>query len=659
VRRVQVFTGRAVCVMTLVAMCATAVFSQEQETDLADLSLESLLNMRVTSVSRRQEEMRKTAAAVFVITQEDIRRSGATDIADLLRMVPGVDVAQLTSNTWAVSVRGFNGLYATKLLVQVDGRTVYDPTFSGVFWDRQNLVLEDIDRIEVIRGPGATMWGANAVNGVISITTKRAGQTQGGLLVATGGSRRPGEGAFRFGGELGQNAFYRASARQTTRTNSPSSSGENGGDSWNMTDATFRVDWDPSGTNSFVFDGGGYRGVTSNPLASFGLGGQGGKNGGHALARWTHSLSSSSDLRLQFYYNNSQINGAGGNNVDLLDFDAQHNFHIGNRNNVMWGVGHRRIHDDVDNTLTFKVLPAHKTTTLSNAFVQDEITVIDRTLYVTVGSKFERSSFTGYDIQPSAHLLWLPDSRQSVWASASRAVRTANRIERGLHIDLRTVPMGPVNGIVTLSGRDDTRSEELMAYEAGYRYQAMKKVWFDLATFYNVYDHLSTTEQGAPFFVVEPGPPHFVVPTLFGNGMKGKTYGAEVTGNLKVNDSLTFRGSYSLLHMSLQYYRPDFASTSETAEGQSPRNQVYGGVVLTLPKSFELSGHSYFVGQLPTFQVPSYTRVDANVTWKGLEHLELSVAGQNLLGSHMEFGTGQGALNPVNRNIYGKVTWRF
>jgi iron complex outermembrane receptor protein len=477
-------------------------------------------------------------------------------------------------------------------------------------------------------------------------------------LVADAGTRRPGEGSLRFGGTLGKKAFFRVSGRQTTRTNNANSFGENGGDSWNMTDGTLRADWNPSGTNSFVFEGAGYRGVAGNPLSSYGSPGLVAETGGHVLASWNHSLSSTSDLRLQVYYNKIKIHGDGGDNVDLVDFDSQHNFRIGNRNRVVWGVGHRRIEDDVENTLTFNVYPKHKATNLSNAFVQDEITIVDQKLYFTLGSKLERSSLNGYDIQPTAQLLWVPDSRQSVWASASRAVRTANRVERGLRLDLATIPMGPIDGIVSFRGSEEARSEAVMAYQTGYRYQA-KKVSFDLATFYNVYDHLTTTEQAAPFFEAEPPPPHIVLPTFYGNGMRGETYGAELSGNYKVHSSLMFRGSYSLLRMALHAYSPGGAPVSETAEGKSPRNQVYAGAFLTLPKSLELSSHTYFVGGLPTFQLPSYTRVDVNIAWKGLENTEMSLAGQNLLGSHTEYGSGEGALNPVKRSFYGKVAWRF
>ena len=254
----------ALWTLLIIAAFAPAASAQQSDNDLTSVSLENLMNMQVSSVSRHEEQMRNTAAAVYVITQEDIRRSGATELADLLRSVPGMDVAQINSGTWAVSARGFTAQYAKKLVMLVDGRSVYDPTFSGMYWQLQNLVLEDIDRIEVIRGPGATMWGANAVNGVISITTKRAAQTQGGLIVADAGSSRPAEGSLRFGGAIGKNAFYRVFGRQTTRTSTPESEA-NGGDSWNLTDGGLRLDWTRSSKDSFTFETGAYRGISGNP----------------------------------------------------------------------------------------------------------------------------------------------------------------------------------------------------------------------------------------------------------------------------------------------------------------------------------------------------------------------------------------------------------
>jgi len=644
----------------------TSYAQGDNDTDLTSLSLESLLSMKVSSVSRHDEELRNTAAAISVITQEDIRRSGVTDVAELLRMVPGMDVAQLTSNTWAVSTRGFNGQYATKLLVLVDGRTVYDPAFSGVYWQVLNLVLEDIERIEVIRGPGATMWGANAVNGVISITTKAAKNTLGGLFVADAGSKRPAEGSFRYGSSLGNKAFFRIFGRQTTRSRFETTSGTPGHDSWNMTSSGFRLDWTPGKSDTLEFETSLYRGVlggrqdklVSISPPTFAESDLEKDSGGFVSAHWNHSFSDSSKLIFQFYYDQRHIDTYYYGHFSILDFDLQHSFKVGNRNQIVWGFDYRENRDSSRSSLDFGFIPESRKTNLASAFLQDEISIVPEKLSLTVGTKVERSGFSGYDVQPSVKLSWRPTARHSAWLSASRAVRTPSRVERDSYIAVGSFPAGPVSGIVEVLGQQSVRSEGLLAYEAGYRYQANRRFWLDLSTFYNVYDHLVTVEPGAPFFEFEPQPPHIVAPLYFGNEMKGETYGSELAANYKATSFVTFRSSYSLLRMALHGNNGQTAA-SEIAEGQSPRHQMYVGSFLNLPKSFEISAHSYFVGGLSNFNIPSHTRLDLNAAWRGLENIELAVSAQNLLGSRDEFGPTQGPANKINPSIFGKITWRF
>jgi len=663
--RASVAGGFTALVLAIsMAIPAEALPSGKSE-DLANASIENLMNMQVSSVSRRQKELRSTSAAVYVITSDDIRRSGITDIADLFRMVPGMNVAQSTSSVWAVSARGFNAQYSTKLLVTVDGRSVYDPSFSGVFWNLQNLVLEDIDRIEVIRGPGATMWGSNAVNGVISITTKRASDTTGGLFVADAGQGRPGEGTFRFGQAFGKNGFYRLSARQTTRSNLTTKSGGNGGDSWNSSDLDSRFDWSPSTRNSYILELGTYRGVAGstqslitsvNPVTA-GTVGLLSTSGSHVLGRWTRVLSDSSNLKFQVYYDASRRAGWGPKTTNTLDLDLQHSFRFGERHNAMWGIGFRDNFNHIDDSLLFGILPERQHTNKSSAFFQDEITVVENKLIVTVGSKFERTSLTGSNVQPSLHLIWLPTSRQSVWVASSRAIRTTNIAERAVHLDLGTFDAGFTTGVVEVFGQPGTKSEELMAYEAGYRYQVTRKFWVDLATFYNNYKNLSTSVSGAPYFTTS-SPPLLIAPQYLGNAAGGETYGTELSASYRVSSLLTFRGGYSLLRMQL-HADPGTPSTVESPEGQSPRHQIHLGSSLNLTKYFELSGQSYFVSSLPFFHVPSYTRLDSNITWKAPRHSELSLIGQNLLGSHLEYGDTPAVSNLVGRSVFGRAAWRF
>lgn len=649
--------------LALLMVGATPLFAQDGE-DLSTISLESLMNVQVSSVSRHQEELRGSAAAIYVITQEDIRRSGMTDLAELLRTVPGLNVARINGSTWAVSARGFNAQYATKLLVLVDGRTVYDPTFSGVFWHLQNMVLEDIERIEVIRGPGATMWGANAVNGVISIQTKSAADTRGGLVVADIGSGRPGEGAFRFGKAVGKTASYRVYGRQTTRSSLETSSGADGQDSWNLTNMGFRFDWKASKSDSFTFEGEAHRGVrgsrqnvlTSLTPLTYNTAGLLGDRGEYVRAQWNHTFSADSELTLKFYVNRFHYLGYGEKKLQSVDVDLQHNFRIGRNQNFTWGFGRRGTNDEFPETLAFGATPSTADTDLTSAFAQDEVQLFQDRLHIIVGSKFEHSTLTGYDAQPSVRVAWIPGARHAFWASAAHAVHTASRVERGMHVNVGSFDAGQMFGLVELLGQKNTRSEGLMAYETGYRYQVNRRFWTDIAGFYNVYDHLSVVEPDAPVFTPAPTP-HLVLPLYFQNDAKGKTYGFEAVGNYKVTDTWTLRGSYSLLRMNLQGRAGSTAA--DDMEGQSPRHQVYASSLLTLPKSFELSAHAYFVGALRSYHVPSYTRLDAGITWKGLEHLELGLTGQNLLGSHLEFGENPSPASTVQRSIFARIAWRF
>jgi iron complex outermembrane receptor protein len=470
----------------------------------------------------------------------------------------------------------------------------------------------------------------------------------------------------RYGRSIGKDSFFRIFGRQTTRSSLRTPSGADGEDSWNMTTGGLRLDWNATKSDSLTFESEVYRGVRGTPridLASlspltYEPSGIEANTGGYLLSRWKHSFSAGSALTLQAYYDQRHLDTYYFQHADTFDFDLQHDFNLGKRNGIVWGVGYRRYSDLFKNTLSFGVNPARKTSDLKSAFIQDEIRIVPSKFSVTLGSKFEHSSFTGFDFQPSLKVSWTPTVRHSAWLSASRAVHTASRVERGMYTNQGWFPAGPTYALVNLDGRPDTRSEGLLAYEAGYRYQANRRLWLDLATFYNVYDHLSTIEAGDMFFDFDPSGPHLVQPLNFGNRMKGETYGTELAASYKVNPLVTFRGSYSFLRMALHSY-DGLTLASEAVEGQSPRHQLYFGSFLKLPKSFEVAAHNYIVSPLPSYQVPSYVRLDLSATWKRFENVEFSIAGQNMFGSHMESGDLPGPENKIGRRVYGKVTWRF
>src|SRR5438093_3529420 len=426
--------------------------TKKRLSDLADMSLEDLTKIEVTSVSKHKEKLADAPAAIFVITQEDIRRSGVTTIADALRLAPGLEVARVASHDWAITSRGFNELYANKLLVLIDGRSVYTPLFSGVYWDVQDTLLEDIDRIEVIRGPGATLWGANAVNGVINITTKSAKETIGGLLSGGYGTEEQGFGSARYGGKLGEDAYYRGYVKYFNRDSSALPSGAQANDAWEMYRGGFRTDWEPSAQNLFTLQGDAYAGTENQTVTLFTPAfpftqpdaSKMRVSGGNVIGRWTHTFTPDSDLKLQIYYDRTD------RAVDYFkemrntaDFDLQYRHPLWQRHDVTWGVGFRYADSDTSRSnFTLAFIPPERITRIFNTFIQDEITLVKERLRLTLGSKFERNDYTGFEIQPSGRLLWTPHERHSVWASVSRAVRTPSRAEVDSRIVNTNVPPG-------------------------------------------------------------------------------------------------------------------------------------------------------------------------------------------------------------------------
>jgi iron complex outermembrane receptor protein len=663
--------GTAVCALLLGPITACAQSQKPPSPDLAEASLEDLLNMQVTSVSRKQQRMSKVAAAIYVITQDDIRRSGATIIPDLLRMVPGLDVAQVDANSWAISSRGFNDQIADKLLVLIDGRSVYDPTFSGVFWDQQNVPLEDIERIEVIRGPGATVWGANAVNGVINIITKSSKATQGGLVSAGAGSSEA-HGLVQYGGKINRTGTYRIFGSYDNYNNHVNNVNQPAEDAWHITHGGFRSDWDLSAHDALTVEGDIITGRDRQVLTSFislypplvGTFDDPIRPGaGDILGRWTHTFSNRSDTALQVYYSGVNQTSSGVRELwDTFDLDFQNHLALGSRQDVVWGFQYRHTADNILPGYAISYNPSGRSQNLSSAFFQDEIELTD-SLSLTLGSKLEHNTFTGLEVEPSGRLAWSPADHQTLWAAISRAIRQPSRTDEDLQLNVAALPgPGGLDTLVSVFGNTNFKSEELLAYEVGYRVEPIKRVSLDFATFYNVYHDLRTVEPGAPTFE-STSPPYVLVPQMFGNGMHGHTYGGEVSADWNVVDRWKLTGSYSLLNMHLQIDPSSLdVSNATAAAGQSPHSQFQVRSYLTLPRKFDFDSSLYYVGRLPALNTPAYTRVDARLAWHPTESLELSVVGQNLLDErHFEFIDAADQTQPsqAQRSVYGKVTWRF
>jgi len=647
----------------------------QQPADLTDLSLEELMHIEITSVSKKPERLADAAAAIFVITQEDIRRSGVMSIPEALRMVPGLQVARIDANKWAISSRGFNSRFANKLLVLMDGRTVYDPVFSGVFWDVQDTMLEDIDRIEVIRGPGATLWGANAVNGVINIITKSSKDTQGVLLSGGAGTEERGFGNARFGGKIREKGSYRVYAKYFDRDESVNAQGDATADDWRMSRAGFRTDWNLSHSDDFTFQGDIYDGETGqqaefptfSPPYTETAKGDTQLSGGNLLTRWQHTFSETSDMSLQFYYDRTEREQlVGSQDRDTLDIDLQHRFAWGSFQEIIWGLGYRYTHDDI--SVRFPPIdmdPDSQENNLFSAFIQDEITVLENRLRLILGSKFEHNDYTGFEIQPSGRIVWTPHEDHTLWTAVSRAVRTPSRQENDVEFIQSVIPPGvpenpgPLPAAVAIFGNDDLESEELVALELGYRVQASNRLSFDFTAFYNIYNNLFTTVPDTPFMRMSSPPPYVVIPLSFANKMDGETYGMEVAAKWRPLDWWQLHLSYTFLKMDLDV--EDGAIDPED-EGDNPEQQASVRSSMDLPWDLELDLWLRYVDSLSEPRVPSYTTLDVRLGWQPLGNLEISIVGQNLLGSpHAEFIDEQLLSEPteIERSVYGKITWRF
>jgi len=663
--------------LSILLVGSTVAQNSRNVPDVTAMSMEDLMNLQVTSVTKHTQKVADAAAAIFVITQEDIRRSGATSIPEALRLVPGLEVARIDQNKWAIGSRGFNGRFDNKLLVLIDGRSVYTPLFSGVYWNVQDVMLEDVDRIEVIRGPGATLWGANAVDGVINVITKKAKSTQSAVVTAGAGTDERAAGGVRYGGKLGDNTYYRAYTKYFDWGPSSYPSGMTAHDGWDALRGGFRADWTPAGANSLTLQGDVYRSRFNETLTVASLSApysntfpnDGKYSGGNILGRWNHT-SEGSSISLQMYYDNTTITDHSlfGDHQNILDIDFQHGFHVGDSQQFVWGLGYRSIRDKNDASFTVSLQPNQVTLNQFSTFLQDEISLVDNRLRLTLGSKFERNEFTGFEIEPNARLLWNLTPNQSIWTAVSRAVRTPALTEEGLRLNSAVIPPGtpsnptPFPAVVAVFGSHQFNSEDLLAYELGYRVQATSNLSLDIATFYNNYSNLRTAEPGTPFVEGSPAPTDIVIPFVAANKMGGGTYGVELFADWKVLPKWRLVGSYSYLQMNIHKNVNSLDPTPDNPNGSSPRHQWYLRSSIDLPKHFEQDTTLRFVDQLPSLNVPSYYSLDAHLGWRPVTSLELSIGGQNLLNNrHFEFMPDFVNTSPtvVKRSIFGSITVKF
>jgi iron complex outermembrane receptor protein len=658
------YLGIAIAVLMTLPLRA-----QLQPRDLAAKSIEELMNIEVTSASKKEQKLSQVAAAIFVITQEEIRRSGALNIPDLLRMVPGLDVAQINASTWAISARGFNLQFANKLLVLIDGRAVYTPLFGGVYWDTVDVPLDDIERIEVIRGPGGTVWGANAVNGVINIITKNAEETQGGLVTGGGGVQAQGFGTVQYGGKINEDNKYRIFTKYASNDHFPDLNGQDGNDSWHLLHGGFRMDSALSSKDSLMTQGDIYTGsegaiITHSvffPPDNIDVNALARVSGGNVLTRWSHIFSSRFDTTLQFYFDRYDRDGPDlDESRDTFDVDFQNHIRLGVRQDLIWGAGYRHTADETIGTIDHAFIPANNASQLFNAFVQDQITLESDRVTLYVGSKFQNDYFAGFDVQPSIRLAWTPNNHRTFWAAVSRAIRTPTRRDVGLDAVLAALP-GPAE--VVLLGNPNMKPEDVIAYEIGYREQPNNRVSLDFTAFFNVYHSLESLEPSPSFFDSTSVPPLLVLPTLLDNRLYGTTQGVEASVSWHITHAWTLSPGYSFLKMNLHTDATSLDSTSvANTEGSNPDHQGQLLSHVELSRGISWDANAYFVGPLPIESVPSYTRLDTQVRWKLGERIELNLVGQNLLKDHhAEFNNVLQSINSslIKRSTYAKLTWQF
>lgn len=639
-------TRRTALAVTALAFALSAAMLSAQSVPalpdpsvLKKMSLEQLMDIEVTSVSKRPEKLSETASAIQVITGDDIRRAGATSIPEALRLATNLEVAQIDSRQWAITARGFNNVFADKMLVLIDGRSVYTPLYAGVYWDVQDTMLEDLDRIEVISGPGATQWGSNAVNGVINITTKSAKDTQGGLLVGGDGTevRHSEEG--RYGGMLAPNVYYRVYAKYFDRGDAALPSGQRANDAWRTGQTGFRVDWDAAADTSLTLQGDAYD-ATMGQVGPDNIR----ANGGNVLGRWSRSLGEDADMKLQVYYDRThrRIPGSFTQNLDTYDVDYQDRLPLGTAHDFVWGLGYRLVEDSIVNTPANAFLPPSLGRQWFSGFVQDEITLRKDRLHLTLGSKVEHNDATGVEFEPSGRLAWTPDAKQTVWGAISRAVRTPSRID----LDL----FSPATPPYRIAGSNNVVSEKLLAFELGYRVQVDAQLALSLATFYNDYSDLRS---------LEPLNPPQAFPVVASSGLEGQSSGAELTADWRMTPAWRLRAGWTELRVHSEPQPGDPGHSTRDSIVRDPNRQMSLRSVLNLSAQWDCDADLRYVAPIEKQAVPGYTELNLRLGWRPTARWELSLLGQNLLHpQHAEFNT-PGTRRGIQRSVYGKASWRF
>ncbi len=629
----QKFTPSFNQIAILIALLAQSLVANSK--DLVELSLEELANIQITSVSKRSESINDAAASIFVITNNDIQRSGVSSLPEALRLAPNLQVAQDSARNYAITARGFNSVFNNKLLVLIDGRTVYSPLFSGVFWDAQDVVLEDIDRIEVISGAGATLWGANAVNGVINIITKSASQTQGGL-VSLSGSGEESYLSIRYGGALDNGGNFRVYGKHADRNdNTNPATRRSLDDGFNRDKAGFRADW-VNENKKLTLQGDFYDGYLSqsntNDIQI---------SGANLLARMNTTLSNGSNLSLQGYLDYTYRNqpAAFKENLTTADIEVKHDWKLSDKHNFTWGGGYRAGFDRLEND-GVAFMPASKNLNWGNVFAQDEIMLTEK-LRMILGMKLEHNNYTGLEYLPNARLAWKFADNQLLWTSASRSVHAPSRIDKDF--------IAP--GFISLVGGPHFGTEKAYTYEVGYRATPTNKTSISVTGFYTEYDELRTLDLDLSALELE-----------FKNNASARSHGLEMWGSWQVRDDLKLSGGLVVQDVSLNTPQTDILQGSGFGINDSSSHSLLR-ISYDIKPNHLLDATVRYMGKLRKLDVPAYSALDIRYGWKINKDLEFSVVGQNLLDSkHIEFAdpVRTSAASPeYDRRLFAKVQWYF
>lgn len=639
--------------------------------DLTQLSIEELMQIEVTSVSKRDERLFESAAAVFILTQEDLRRSGTRTIQDALRMVPGMYIGQIDANKWAISARGFNQTFSNKLLVMVDGRSVYSRIYSGVLWETQDINIEDIDRIEVIRGPGATLWGANAVNGIINVITKHSDQTIGGAIHSGVGTQEIGPIGIRYGNTIHENWTYRIYSQYFKRQSSVLESGTTADDGWWFLKNGFRSDYRISEHDNMMSSGEIYTGIVGQTLRPEFIDPADKDQyahdlkveGGHFLTRWNHRVSHASDFTLHLYYSSVLRDDPQmiGGRFQELDFDFDYRWKFNDRHRLVWGLRIRSTWDCFNNTALVHFDPTSRRYNLYGIFLQDDVALLNRRLFLTVGSKFERDDLAGPELQPNVRLRWLPTSGLTLWGAVSRAVRTPARTDQDFSFTRYLFSMGQDVYYLRMQGSRDLISESLLSNELGLRANPLPCLYFDCTGFYHTYKHLRTYALGESCSVSSDSTNIVYAPYIAGDDMSGQSYGFESLLEYRFQ-KIRIRTTYSYMKLILTPDEGIENMRAEDAEGEVPRHQWSIQAFVDFPCHLELDGMLRFVDELPVSQIDSYLTADIRLGWNPSNRAMISIMGQNLIrNNYIEFKEQYTPFYStlVVRKILGRVSFYF